>query len=97
MLHIVYDQLFYVPNRSAERILINQFFQWPGTLSKVFQIYHMQNMLEKLIQEWKGRCHQFLYQLYSDRVVLDLPNGYAMPDMPLLHAQERVGLVRGGL
>ena len=54
-------------------------------------------MLEKLIQEWKGRCHQFLYQLYSDRVVLDLPNGYAMPDMPLLHAQERVGLVRGGL
>ena len=56
----------------------------------------MQNMLEKLAQGWKERDRQFLYQLYSGRVFLGLPNGYARSDMPLLHAQERAGLVRGG-
>lgn len=62
----------------------------------IFQIYHMQNMLEKSIQELPRIYHRFCFRLLRGQPYLYLPNGRAISYKPLLFLQARAELVRGG-
>ena len=62
----------------------------------IFQTYHMQNMLEKLIQELLEIFHRFCPLLSRGQLYLYSPDGRARPYKLLLFLQAQAELVRGG-